>query len=56
MKKQAEDRLLIREIVEVFAKTIDMKDRYTRGHSTRVAHYTEMLAKELGYNEESVEK
>ncbi|MBR4430464.1 MAG: HD domain-containing protein [Clostridiales bacterium] len=56
LKKQEEDRTLIREIVEAFAKTIDMKDRYTKGHSTRVARYTAMLAKEMGYNEETVEK
>ena len=56
MKKREEDKLLIREITEAFAMTIDMKDRYTRGHSTRVAEYTELLAKELGYDEETVEK
>ncbi len=56
LKKQEEDKLLIREITEAFAMTIDMKDRYTRGHSTRVAEYTVMLAKELGYDEETVEK
>ena len=56
LKKQEENRILIREIVEAFAKTIDMKDKYTNGHSKRVAEYTAMLARELGYNEESVEK
>ena len=56
LKKQEEDKILIREIVEAFAKTIDMKDQYTRGHSTRVAVYTTLLARELGYNEETVEK
>ena len=56
LKKQEENRLLIREIVEAFAKTIDMKDKYTNGHSKRVAEYTAMLARELGYNEETVEK
>ena len=56
LKKQEEDKTLIREIVEAFAKTIDMKDKYTRGHSTRVAHYTKMLAEEMGFNEETVEK
>lgn len=54
--KEQEQRLLIREIVEAFAKVIDMKDRYTNGHSTRVAEYTEMLARELGYDDETVEK
>ncbi|MCR4556730.1 MAG: HD domain-containing protein [Saccharofermentans sp.] len=56
LKKQEENRILIREIVEAFAKTIDMKDKYTNGHSKRVAEYTAMLTRELGYNEETVEK
>ena len=55
-KKANEQKLLIREIVEAFAKVIDMKDKYTNGHSTRVADYTAMLTKELGYDEETVEK
>lgn len=54
--EQEENKLLIREIVEAFAKTIDMKDNYTNGHSKRVADYTAMLARELGYDEETVEK
>jgi energy-coupling factor transport system substrate-specific component len=33
-----------------------MKDAYTKGHSTRVADYTVMLAKEMGIDEETVEK
>ena len=56
MKKQAQNRRFIREMIEAIAKTIDMKDRYTKGHSVRVAKYTAMLAKELGYDEEDVEK
>jgi energy-coupling factor transport system substrate-specific component len=56
MKKQQENKMFIREMIEAFAKTIDMKDKYTNGHSTRVAEYTVMLAKELGYDEETVEK
>lgn len=55
-KKEEEQRALIREITRAFAKTIDMKDRYTNGHSVRVAKYTAMLTKELGYDEETVEK
>ena len=48
--------MLIREIVEAFAKVIDMKDEYTRGHSSRVAKYTSMLTRELGYDEETIER
>ncbi|MBR1393239.1 MAG: HD domain-containing protein [Ruminococcus sp.] len=56
LKKEAEQKLLIREIVEAFAKVIDMKDKYTNGHSTRVAEYTAMLTRELDYDDETVEK
>ena len=33
-----------------------MKDRYTNGHSTRVAEYTVMLCEELGLDEDTIEK
>lgn len=56
LKKQEEDKILIREIVEAFAKTIDLRDKYTNGHSQRVAEYTAMLTRELGYDEETTEK
>lgn len=56
MRKEREQRQLTREIVEAFAKVIDMKDSYTNGHSSRVAEYTQMLARELGYDEDTVEK
>ena len=56
LQKQEENRLFIREMTQAFAKTIDMKDKYTNGHSTRVANYTAMLTRELGYDEETVEK
>ena len=55
-RKSKEHRALIREITQALAKTIDMKDKYTNGHSTRVAKYTAMLAKELGCDEDTVEK
>ena len=55
LEQQKRDKQLIREIIESFAKVIDMKDSYTQGHSTRVAKYTAMLARELGYDEDTVE-
>ena len=55
-KKQKETMALVGGITEAFAKVIDMKDKYTNGHSTRVAQYTAMLAKELGYDNDTVEK
>ena len=55
-EQQQRDKQLLREIIESFAKVIDMKDSYTQGHSMRVAQYTAMLAKELGYDDETVEQ
>lgn len=56
VKQQKRDKELLREIIEAFAKVVDLKDSYTQGHSMRVAKYTKMLAEELGYDEETVEK
>lgn len=56
ISKQKQDKMLLREIVEAFARIIDMKDKYTNGHSSRVATYTAMLAKELGCDNETIEK
>ena len=55
-EQQKRDKQLIREIIESFAKVIDMKDSYTQGHSSRVAKYTKMLAEELGCDEETIEQ
>ena len=55
-KKEKENKQLIKEVTEAFAKTIDMKDKYTNGHSMRVAQYTSMLARELGCSEDEIEK
>ena len=55
-QKQRESSALIGEITTAFARVIDMKDSYTVGHSSRVARYTSMLARELGYDDETVER
>ncbi|WP_051197241.1 HD-GYP domain-containing protein [Butyrivibrio sp. XBB1001] len=55
-KKQQESAVFASEVSEAFAKVIDMKDTYTNGHSERVAKYTAMIAKEMGYDDETVEK
>lgn len=36
-KKNRENRIYIRELSEAIAKVVDMKDKYTNGHSSRVA-------------------
>ena len=56
LKKEQENKELVREMTQAFAKTIDMKDKYTNGHSTRVAEYTALLTRELGYDDDTVER
>ena len=46
---------LSKEVVEALAKTIDAKDKYTNGHSFRVALYSEAIADRLGWSEEEKE-
>ena len=39
------------QIMKTLAGTIDAKDKYTKGHSTRVADYAVKIAKKLGKSE-----
>lgn len=55
-ERERKQEIFIDEMIEAFAKTIDMKDRYTNGHSFRVADYTRMLAEELGYKGDDLVK
>ena len=43
------------QMVQALANTIDAKDSYTNGHSTRVAKYSVMIAKRIGYSGEKLE-
>lgn len=42
------------QMVHALANTIDAKDSYTNGHSTRVAKYSMMIAKRMGYKKEAI--
>ena len=48
-------RTIYKETVHAFAAAIDMKDRYTQGHSVRVGKYSEVIAREMGWADEEVE-
>ena len=43
------------EVMEALAHTIDAKDEYTKGHSTRVAKYSRMLAERMNFSDEECE-
>ena len=51
IERQRQEKKLTREIIEASAKVVDLEDAYTQGHSFRVARYTEMPARELGYDD-----
>jgi HD-GYP domain-containing protein (c-di-GMP phosphodiesterase class II) len=44
-----------KDTVRAFAAAIDCKDKYTQGHSERVGKYSEIIAREMGWNDEAVE-
>lgn len=47
-ERLASSQRLYEETIMALAKTVDAKDRYTRGHSQRVATYAKFLAHRLG--------
>ena len=48
-------RMTYKDTVKAFAAAIDYKDKYTEGHSVRVGKYSEIIAEELGWDENEVE-
>lgn len=54
-EKTREVELVMIQAITTVANTIDAKDDYTKGHSIRVAHYSEALARKLGWSEEEVQ-
>jgi hypothetical protein len=48
-------RAIYRDTVRAFAAAIDIKDKYTQGHSERVGRYSEIIAREMGWSEEEVD-
>jgi putative nucleotidyltransferase with HDIG domain len=43
-------------VIVALINSLEAKDKYTRGHSARVAEYSAMLAREMGYGEADVER
>lgn len=51
-KKTEENRKLFMHVVACLATAIDAKDTYTNGHSSRVAKYSEEIARRFGYDDQ----
>ncbi len=47
---------MFEQTAEALASAIDAKDRYTHGHSSRVAQYSRMIAKDAGRSDEECEQ
>jgi len=43
---------LTMQMMSALTKAVDAKDRYTSGHSSRVAYYSRLLSKQLGMSKE----
>lgn len=54
-RRQQEYRRITEQSLLTFAGAIDAKDRYTKDHSLRVAHYSRELARRMGMSEEEQE-
>ena len=50
------DNEIIKESIETFTGFIDAKDPYTNGHSNRVAQYTRLIAEEMGFEGEELNR
>ena len=55
-EEQRNEHALFEQTAEALATAIDAKDKYTHGHSTRVATYSAQIAREAGKSEEECEK
>ena len=53
---QKKEHALFEQTAEALAAAIDAKDKYTHGHSSRVAMYSTQIARESGKSEEECEK
>lgn len=44
------------QLVQTLSKTIEAKDKYTKGHSARVAKYSVMIGEKFGYDSEKLKQ
>lgn len=55
-KRRKQTEAMSLQLIQTLSVTLEAKDEYTKGHSYRVAAYSALIAKELGWSEEEVEE
>ena len=55
LRKQLEYKHITVESIQAISRTIDAKDEYTNGHSTRVGYYSRVIAEELGMHKDELD-
>ena len=55
-EEQEREHEMFEETAEALVSAIDAKDQYTHGHSSRVAAYSQQIAREAGKSEEECEQ
>ena len=55
-QRQEEYKNIVEQSLSTFAEAIDAKDKYTQGHSLRVAAYSRELARRMGLSPEEQER
>ena len=56
IEEHRKNERLSMQVVQTLAGAVDAKDRYTKGHSTRVAEYSREIARSAGFSEKDQEK
>lgn len=52
-KQKEHDEIMIEQTMKLIINMIETKDTSTKGHSIRVAQYSQMIAEKLGFSEEA---
>ena len=55
-QEKEKEHEMFEQTAEALASAIDAKDQYTHGHSSRVAMYSQMIAREAGKSDEECEQ
>lgn len=53
--EKKENKKITLQMMQSLSTTIEAKDKYTRGHSRRVAQYASLVAKSLGWTDQEIE-